>query len=183
MSEYWDDEERHYEPEPSLELSESQKINVDLSINAGVIEQSINKFIDEIMKNKLEQYINNQVSLTLKNAYNSKIKFEEIVTSIIKSKIEDIYPDAVENKVNEFEEHIKNIKFTDRRSDFSSESITKNAKRKVDEYIENELVNSVKKSKEYIEQFSKNYFANNLFKAMGMMDKMMPVTENAQIKE
>jgi hypothetical protein len=176
---YWD-EEPHYEPEPQLELGTPQKIDVEVSINSGVIADATNAFINNIMENNLKKHIERQVELCLRNSYESKIKFDNVIKEIITEKINEKYPDVVENKVNEFEEYIKNIKFSDRNFGYSSDTIQSRAAKRVDAYIENELKDSVAKSKEYIEQFSKNYFANNLFKAMGMMDKMLPQTKTGE---
>lgn len=188
---YYEDycEENYIEEANELDIDATQEIKSEVLINKDAIAAAVNNLVQSKIKTSLKTYIDREVNKCFMNHYESKIKFEDIMHRIIKEKFEEKYPDTVENKVNEFEAEILKLKVSDRRSDYSMEVMAKDAleriklmenkaNAKVAEYIENELSKSVAKSNEYIEQFSKNYFAQNLFKAMGMMDKMIPTTEN-----
>ena len=180
-NDHWYDEDYHVEPEPQIELPESQKVEVGLSINAGLIENAIQKHIDEILQPRIENAVRAAISKQVKDMLRTdawgRDGFKSILVDAVERRMLRKYPEVVEDKVNEFYEFLKNLKYSDNNREPARDMATK-ARKLIDGYIENELVDSVKRSKEYIEQFSKNYFANNLFKAMGMMDKMMPVTEN-----
>lgn len=183
MSDYWYDEDYEYEPEPELDLpDESAELKIKLSINAGQIEMAIQKQVNDILEDRIKKMIREKISDAmndlLKKDYWSKSNIKEILYRAVNSRLDAAYPEVTENKVNEFVEAIKGLKYSELRNDKNFESIAKRADRKVQEYIDGELSESVKQSKEYIEQFAKNYFANNLFRAMGMMDKMLPQTEN-----
>lgn len=182
--ENWYDDDYEYEPEPEIELPESQSVNVGLSINAGQIDLAIQKHIEEILEPRIKRMVRKKISDSFKTLLSdstwSNDNMRSYIERAIVNRLEQKYPTIVEDKINEFEESLKSATFKDSRNDFLG-SMHSKAKKKVDSYIENELVDSVKRSKDYIEQFSKNYFANNLFKAMGMMDKMLPQTESAAI--
>ncbi|MCK5629792.1 MAG: hypothetical protein KAI26_04195 [Nanoarchaeota archaeon] len=185
MSEYWYDEGYECEAEPQIELpKESAELKIELSINAGQIELAIKKQVDDIFEDRIKKMIKHRISESMKQLldddYWSKDNLKEILYKAINNRLDSKYPEIVQDKVNEFYEAINKIQYSENRHDNDFSSIKEKAKKKVDFYIENELKDSVSKSKEYIEQFAKNYFANNLFRAMGMMDKMLPQTENIQ---
>lgn len=185
MSDEWYSEDYEYEPEPELVLpGESTELKIKLSINAGQIELAIQKQVEDLLEVRIKKMIREKISNGMKDLlcsdYWSKDNMKDLLYKAINSRLEEKYPTVVEDKVNEFYEALMSIKFTENRHDNDLSSLRMKAKNKVDSYIENELIGSVKKSKEYIEQFAKNYFANNLFRAMGMMDKMLPQTENAK---
>lgn len=183
MSDYWD-EERTYEPEPQIEIPEdAAKASISLSLNAGQIESAVNSHVQSILEAKMGQLVNAAVEkhtqyILSKDSW-GKGNFENILRDIISKKIDERYPEIVENKVNELKEMILKLQFSESRNDTLSD-IQSKALKKVEGYVNTELAESVKLSREYIEQFAKNYFANNLFRAMGMMDKMLPQTESVK---
>lgn len=185
MSDYFYDEDRPYEPEPEIDLPDkTAELTTKLSINAGQLEAAIDAHLNSILEQRVKRIVDEKIKkhmdrMLSKDAWGSG-NFESILYKAIVAKLNEKYPDVVENKVNEFYEAILKAKYTDGRRGDDLSSIQEKAKKKVDEYIEKELKESVQLSKEYIEQFSKNYFAQNLFRAMGMMDKMIPQTENIQ---
>lgn len=182
MSNYWD-EERQYEPEPIIDIpTEAAEMKISLHLNAGLLEASVNKHVESMLEAKMQQLVAKAVNDRMKDilAQDSwgRGNFEVIIRKIISDKIDQRYPEIVENKVNELKEMILKLQFSESRNDTLSDIRTK-ALKKVEGYVNTELQESVKLSKEYIEQFAKNYFANNLFRAMGMMDKMLPQTQNS----
>ena len=184
MSDYWYEEDHEYELEPEIELpSEAAELKIKLSINAGQIELAVQKQIDEVFEDKLKrmikQKIDESMSVLLRKDSWGTDSFRELLLRAIEKRLVARYPEIVEDKINEFHKYITELKYTETRKGALSD-LRKKAENRVDAYINDELKDSVAKSKEYIEQFSKNYFANNLFKAMGMMDKMLPQTENTK---
>lgn len=181
MSEYWYDEDHEYEQEPEVELPEdSAELKIKLSINAGQIELGIQRHINEILEQRMKKLVRDKINEHMKSILSldswGKDNFKSLLGEIISKKIDERYPDVAENKVNEFYEAMLSLKYTEERHGELND-IRNRAKKKVQGYVETELAESVKLSKDYIEQFAKNYFANNLFRAMGMMDKMLPQTE------
>lgn len=150
------------------------KITADVAINIEDLNYKAANYVRDNIIGLLNKKIEFEVNKVLDDHYSSKESFGAIVERIIKAKLDERYPDVVENKVNELAEKIKKFEFkTDRNEGLLT--LQRKAESVVNKYIETELALEVKKSKEYLEQFSKNYFANNLFRAMGMMDKLIPV--------
>lgn len=172
MSDYY--EQDYIEPETAYTLKEASA-EVKILFSAEAMERAtselLNRYIEVNFTNKLEKEL--EKHLTLK--YHST--FTDLIEKIIREKFEERYPDLVINKVDEIAEYLKKLppdRVKDWRYSSTGDNIATLAKRKVDDYIENELKGEIKKTTEYLEQFSRNYFANNLFRAMGMMDKMIP---------
>lgn len=172
MSDYY---ERDYiEPETAYTLKEASA-EVKISFSAEAMERAtseiLNRYIEVNFTSKLEIELGRHLELK----YHST--FTDLIEKIIREKFEERYPDLVINKVDEIAEYLKKLppeKVRDWKYSSTGDNIATLAKRKVDDYIENELKGEIKKTTEYLEQFSRNYFANNLFRAMGMMDKMIP---------
>lgn len=179
--------EPEYEPEPQVNLPEDQKVTVGLSINLGVIEQAIAAEINKLIVPKLSWMINKKINDEFKNLlskeYWSSNKIEKYLQIAVEKRLNEMYPEVVENKVNEFAEALKKLKIENYKNKDDGKTIYQMAKDRVETYINTELADSVSKSKEYIEQFAKNYFAQNLFRAMGMMDKLLPQTESIESKQ
>jgi len=181
MSNYWN-EEPIYEPESIIEIpAEAAEIKIALALNAGQIESAINGHVANILERKMQQLVATAIEKNMKDILSKDSwgsgNFKEIIREIISNKIDERYPEIVENKVNELKEMILKLQFSESRNDQLSDIRTK-ALKKVEGYVNTELQESVKLSRDYIEQFAKNYFANNLFRAMGMMDKMLPQTDS-----
>ena len=85
--------------------------------------------------------------------------------------IKEKYPDVVENKVNEFAKKIKEMPFDNR--EFAGKTFQEAAARKVSVALDTELAEVIKKTKDGIDNYAKNYFARNLFKAMNLMDGVL----------
>jgi len=181
--ENWYEEDYEYEPEPVIDLPETQSVNVALSINAGQIELAIQKHLNDLVEPRIKKMIGEKINDHMKKIISDKYWGEEnlknILYDVIEKRVLKKYPDVVENKVNELYEGLMKTKFTSSRGSVER-TMQERAMKKVNQYIDDELVKSVSKSREYIEQFAKNYFANNLFRAMGMMDKMLPQTKVGQ---
>lgn len=194
MGHYFDYEDREVEQEEMLEINEGDlNASVQLFINESAIKQKIENVISSKIENKIKAIVENTMHKELKSLLSkdkwSKGNIESLMAKAVEKRLVEVYPEVVENKINEFEKAIKELKFSDRHGNYNYESLCKTAMQRCEElsnkaneavmnYINNELAESVSKSKEYIEQFSKNYFAQNLFRAMGMMDKMLPTTES-----
>lgn len=191
--EYWD-EEIIYEDAPVLNLNpEKVKAEVHLALDELTMERAISEFVDKTVENRIKYLVNKAVNealkrLAAKDAYRAD-NLNALMSNIIEKRMLEMYPDVVENKVNEFYETLNKATLSERKYDSFLSDMTESAKkmkkasfdhaeRAINAYINDELKKSVEKSTEYIEQFSRNYFANNLFKAMGMMDAMMPQTQN-----
>jgi hypothetical protein len=170
MSDYY--EQDYVEPETAFTLKDG-KAEVKIQFNATNMEKAAEAIIEEYVRLNFMPRINRAMDEYLKlNGYGA---LGDIIKKEVARVFIEKYPDIVENKANEIMEYIKNLKPESFRDwSWNGESISMAAKNKVKEYIENELENEVKVTKEWLEQFSRNYFANNLFRAMGMMDKILP---------
>lgn len=170
MSDFY--EESFIEPESAFTLKGS-KAEVQIQFSVEAMERATSELMNQHIENnfipKLQRACDNFLQL---KGYTS---FETLIKDTVKEELLKRYPDVVENKVNEIAEYIKKIKVEDSRDyKWTGQTISDCARNKVKEYIEKELVQEVKVTKEWLETFSRNYFANNLFRAMGMMDKMIP---------
>lgn len=179
---YWYSDDYEYEPEPQIDFKpEHANITIGLSINSGQIELAIKEHLEVIFENRVKQMVREQIKkqmdTLLSTDYWSKDNVRALLYQVVKERFEIKYPEVAENKVNELYKAILEMNYKDDKNDQLSDLRAK-ARAKVDTYIQTELSKSVAQSKDYIEQFAKNYFANNLFRAMGMMDKMIPHTEN-----
>jgi len=176
MNEYLEyDDYQSYEPVFAEGMDKAFKLDGEICVDVGAVHHSIKNFISNNANNLLKDFIQKEVIKCLQSSYESKAQWKEMLKEVMSEKMDKKYPDVVENKVNEMVEEIKKHQFKSgsyRHKVF--ETINQKAMKKVDDYIEGELAESVKQSKDYIEQFAKNYFADNLFRAMGMMDKMIP---------
>ena len=121
--------------------------------------------------------------LAKKDAWSDK-SLEAMMQKEVSKRLNELYPEVVENKVNEFEEEIKKLKFGSRNNNYSLEHLAKTAQERVSEadkkahdiinnYLENELKESVKLSKNTLNSLQK-LLCKQPFRAMGMMDKMLP---------
>lgn len=170
---YYDEPDYEFDDPSEYSTEELEKAittSTEVVVNSDMVISHIKKTVQNQLKPVLNKIIESQVQAALQNSYQSKIKLEDIIKEMIREKINSAYPDIVENKANEFAELIKKQKYEN--SGYygrSGSSIHEMAEKKVKEYIENELMDSVKKSKEEIDTFAKNYFTNNLFRAMGIM--------------
>jgi hypothetical protein len=169
-----DYESDHISPESAYTLKDG-RAEVKIQFSAEAMERAasdiVQKHIEANFIPRLESAVGSYLDLT---GYS---KFEELIKEVVRAEFVKRYPDVVENKVNEIHNYLLKMKPEDTR-DWrwmpTSKTISEAARHKVNEYIENELKNEVKVTKEWLETFSRNYFANNLFRAMGMMDKMIP---------
>ena len=173
-----DFENDYIEPESAYTLKDG-KAEVKIQFSMEAMERAATAILQQHIElnfvPKLERATQN--FLELKGYAN----FDSLIKEVIKEEFIKRYPDVVENKVNEVADFVKKLRPEDAKDwrwDATGKNIGELAKKKVQEYIENELKKEIKVTTDYLEQFSRNYFANNLFKAMGMMDKMIP-----QIKE
>lgn len=161
-----------------LLINGSTKAAIQMGFDIEAIDAAISKYISDTFEEKLTSMIKRKLE---KEMYSYMLSCESIQLSmdrLITKRIEEKYPEIVIDKVNEFAECLKKYSVKDRNNSWKESTIAQAADKKINDYIENELKQSVAKSTEYIEQFSKNYFAQNLFRAMGMMDKLLPQTES-----
>jgi len=187
----YDDYDEYEEREPEIVegLEDAIKISTVIDVDVTSIEIRLRKYVEKVILSKLQSMIQTEVVKCITDSYQSKARFKDAIETVMREKFTETYPDAVENKINEMEKKLKEFSFEWGRDSWGGTkgtpamTIKEAAKKRVEGYIENELAESVKISKEYIEQFAKNYFANNLFRAMGMMDKMLPQTENMEIEK
>lgn len=172
-----DYEQEYIEPESAFSFKDG-KAEVKILFSAESMEKAATDLVQQHIENNFMPIVRRKLDEYLKlQGYGN---FGELMTKTIAEEFLKRYPDVVENKANEISEYIKNQKpenFKDYR--WGGESISQAARNKVTDYIEKELKKEVEVTKEYLEQFSRNYFANNLFRAMGMLDSMIPqVTPN-----
>lgn len=187
----YDDEPPHYEPEIiGQELSNKEAEGL-LTVTMGFKPEEFSSVIAGNIRHSLaesiQSIVNREVDKILRGSWGENKMSEAMkgmVSDVIAEKMEEQYPDIVENKVNEFAEEFKKRKIEDGRygRDISSD-LQKYAKNKVEKYINGELMESVKKSKEEIDEFAKNYFAKNLFKAMGFLGGEMDKLKDSKLKD
>lgn len=168
-----DYDEEHIEPDTGFSLKDT-KAEVNIVFNAENMKAAATDILQKHIENNFMPMVHRKLDEYLKlQGYNS---FPELLQKVISEEFLKRYPDVVENKVKEIEVYVKNLKPENMRGGYSwqGESISRAAQNKVMEYIEKELKQEVAVTKEWLETFAKNYFANNLFRAMGLMDKMIP---------
>jgi len=166
------------EPEPCgcedfSMLEDAIKGEVSFGLDVADLERQLSLYAQKKFASNLETFINREVSKCVESAYGAKYTFENALKDVIAKKLDEKYPGIVDDKVDELAEKIKATEFEWNRRE-QPKAMMKKAQEKVDEYIDSELSKSVERSVEYVEEFSRNYFANNLFRAMGMIDKMIP---------
>ncbi len=159
-------------------LEECIKVEAKVGLEISDMEDVLAAIMRKQFNETLNRYIKNEVQKCIEGAYGSKHTFKDALQDVISQKLDEKYPGIVDDKVDELAEKIKNFKFEWTRRE-EPKKIRDKAMDTVNSYIENELSKSVAKSTEYVEQFSRNYFANNLFRAMGMMGKMIPFADAA----
>lgn len=170
----YDYEEDYISPESAYTLKDG-KAEVKIQFSAEAMERAAS----DIIQKHIESNFVPRLEIAVKNYLDLKgySEFGDLIKEVIRAEFVKRYPDVVENKVNEIHDYLIRMKPEDARDwrwENTSKTISEAARAKVKEYIENELKNEVKVTKEWLETFSRNYFANNLFRAMGMMDKMIP---------
>lgn len=170
------DEFEEYEPTEIEGMDDAVKLESTVIVDVKNLQSLISGYVNQHLHAVMQGMIQREVIKCIQSSYGSKARFADAIENVLRKKLEEKYPDVVENKLNELVSEIKNHKFKFDR--YSGEKTLKTkALAIVNDYIEKELAGEVKKSTEYIEQFSKNYFANNLFRAMGMMDKLIPIAD------
>lgn len=153
-------------------------VSVDDEMISSIILGEAEKRVAESLQSRIRDMVNRAFEDCLRNHWSSS-SFKEILEKIVREKLNEVYPDVVQNKVNELEKQIKEMTFKDRNESVARD-IHQRAVNMVNAYIEKELSISVKKTKEEIDEFAKNYFAKNLFRAMGLMNNFTETTH--QIK-
>lgn len=167
----YDPQEEYFENPGEFSTEELEKAitsNTEVIVNADLVREYVKKSVEKSLAPVLKGLIDNEIKRALTDRYSSKAHIDTIIRDVIKEKMLEKFPNVVENKVNEFEKLIRESKLSDHRNDPVADIHSK-AKAKVEKYIQDELVESVKKTKEEIDVFAKNYFTNNLFRAMGIM--------------
>lgn len=152
-----------------IEKAFNASVNVDVKTILEIAAQDLHRNV----AHRIHSYIINKTKEEFEKCFRdnwSQESFKEVLKKVIREKLEETYPDIVENKVNELAEMIKNIDYKD-RNDKIALDIHQRSIKIVNDYIEKELSITVKKTKEEIDEFAKNYFTRNLFRAMGMMDQ------------
>lgn len=176
-------EEDYREPEELINLKENGfEAKVIVSFSPVAMELAANELVKKHIERNIVPELERKIKSFFVEKYNTN-SLTGIMEKIIREKFNETYPDVVENKVNELAEMIKNMKFDDRRNGFNSESLTKNASDRVNNYITNELAGMVKIEKDKLTKFSEQYFAQNLFKAMGMMSKLTGEIEQGALND
>ena len=172
MSDYY--EQEYIEPESAMGFRDG-KAEVKILFSAEALESAASAILQDHIERNFLPMLNREIAKYLELKGHSN--FSEIIKATVRDEFIKRYPDVVENKVNEIADFVKKMRPEDSKDwrwDNTQKTIGDAAKAKVIEYINNELAKEVKVTKEWLEQFSRNYFANNLFRAMGMMDKMIP---------
>lgn len=171
----YDDYEEYdrYEPTEIKGLEEAVKIEAHATIDVESMRVLIRQYIQDNYQGVIQNMIQKEVIACLKSAYNSKARFNDVLKKVIEDRFDKKYPKLVDGKIDEFAKKIQTFEF-DWQNSREKDSIKKKAVDMVNGYIDRELAAEVKKSTDYLEQYSRNYFANNLFRAMGMMDKLLP---------
>lgn len=147
-------------------------------LNTEELDAAIAKYVrDQTTRqiSALEETLKKRVQAEVKEAFDYTYKdysLEKVMRMVIEDKFKEKYPDVVENKINEFATKISNMKFDELR-DFSSRNFQEAAMKKVNAVIDSQLAEVIKKTKEGIDDYAKNYFARNLFKAMNLMDGLI----------
>jgi len=170
----YDYEPEYIEPEKAFTLKDG-KAEVKIQFNAEALERAASQLIQEHVELNLTPALKRKTAEFLELSGHSKM--DGLIKEVVREEFIKRYPDVVENKVNEIKDYLLKMKPEDAKDwrwDNTAGSLSQAARRKVEEYIQNELAKEVKVTKEWLETFSRNYFANNLFRAMGMMDKMIP---------
>jgi acyl-CoA synthetase (NDP forming) len=172
MSDYF--EPSYIEPDSAFTLKDG-KATVSIQFSADLLE----KAASEIVQNHIEINFMPKLERAVQSFLELKgySQFDSLIKEVVKEQFEKRYPDVVENKVNQIHDYLLKLRPEDSKDwrwDSTQKTLGEAAKAKVLEYINNELSKEVKVTKEWLETFSRNYFANNLFRAMGMMDKMIP---------
>ena len=149
-------------------------VNFKVDINA--LKRSSEEYAEHVFKERLDSLIESKVQKAINDAYGAQYSLKDALTDVIREKLDQKYPGVVDDKVDELAEKIKAFEFEWNRRE-AKQNIRDKATSVVDNYIEKELAAEVKKQADWLEQYSRNYFAHNLFRAMGMMDKMIPLAE------
>lgn len=152
-----------------IEKAFNASVNVDVKTILEIAAQDLHRNV----AHRIHSYIINKTKEEFEKCFRdnwSQESFKEVLKKVIREKLEETYPDIVENKVNELAEMIKKIDYKD-KNDKIALDIHQRSTKIVNDYIEKELSITVKKTKEEIDEFAKNYFTRNLFRAMGMMDQ------------
>lgn len=176
------EDEEFNEPLVHKETEEQVKgnIKVTVEIHPEDITYMLTKQIVDSTAAKLNENIRRIVTQSLETYTSDKGVSGEVRAAIrdhVSKILTEKHPDLVENKVNEFVEAVKTMKFdgdgyTRRNNDvLTKQGIQDLAREKVENYIKGELVESVKMTKAEVETFAKNYFTNSLFKAMDIMNR------------
>lgn len=177
MSDWY--EQEYVEPDSGIKINSGTKAEIKLAFNTQEIENALSAYISQYVENnlkpKLEIQVQKKFDEEMRRAWGENTTCDKAFKEVLLAELLRRYPEVVENKINEFYKSILELKVVLDKDHKCYRDMVSSAHKKVDDYIENELKGAVKKSTEYIEQFSKNYFANNLFRAMGMMDKLMPI--------
>lgn len=172
MSDYY--EQEFIEPESAYTLKDG-KAEVKIQFSADALEKATTEIVQQHINNNFTPMMEKKIQEYLKLQYHGTLT--DLIEKIIREQFELRYPEIVINKVDEIAEYLKKLppeKARDWRYSGTADNMASLAQKKVNDYIENELKGEIKKTTEYLEQFSRNYFANNLFRAMGLMDKMIP---------
>lgn len=146
---------------------------VDFAIDVRALEIASKKLADSYFKEHLDLKINQCVDQAIKNAYGSQFTLNDALTAVIREKLDTKYPDIVDEKVDELAAKIKDFAF-DWNSRENARTMRDQAEKRIKEYIDNELMQSVTKTKESLEEYGQQYFAKNLFRAMNLMSASVP---------
>lgn len=166
------------------ELENLAKVETQINLEVSDIEAAIQNHIANNVQSVIRKFIQKEVRAALKNEYGSKVRFDDLLKEIIHEELSKRFPEAIDDKIDELEKSLREYKHDWSRdkghwlgSKNTPTTIKDAAKSAVDSYIETELAKEVTKTKEFLNDFSKQYFANNLFKVMGMMSSFEPQSE------
>ena len=171
-------EEHYVEPESAISFGDNFKVEAKMLLNTEELDAAIAKYVREQTTRQismLEETLKKRVQAEVKEAFDYSYKeysLEKVMKQVVEEKFNEKYPDIVENKVNDFASKIGNMKFDDMR-EFSGRNFQESAMKKVNAVIDSQLAEVIKKTKEGIDDYAKNYFARNLFKAMNLMDGLI----------
>lgn len=163
-----------------IEKAFNASVNVDVNTILELVANDLNRDIAGRIQSSIIKMVEQKFNECINDNW-SQDAFKEVLKKVIREKLEEKYPDIVENKANELAEIIKKIDYKDRNDNIAL-TIHQRSTKIVNDYIEKELSSTVKKTKEEIDDFAKNYFTRNLFRAMGMMDQFTQQSTMEKLK-
>ncbi len=165
-------------------IKNSCRVTVDASYDVDLlvarIVEKTQPEVRTVLRKMLQQEAEDMLS---KGLYvGSKEEFtplmRDLMKEVIEEKFEEKYPDVVENKVNDVAEKIEKMDvFGDRRN---LTQLTRRIEMEVEERIDAAIQPIIDAQAAKVENYARQYFANNFFKAMDFLNKDIPELEGGE---